>query len=114
MSQFFARLFSMIATDAMVSALANNKRFQYFALRVDGVIRSGEKLATEKAEVIAKRGEQIMKDPEALRRETEALRRTAEQAAEDLKHKATQGGFTFARFAKAFQDEVRKDFGGGK
>ena len=106
MSQFFARLFSMIATDAMVTALARNRRFQAFALRVDGLIKQNQKLAQDHADNFAKKSEEIMKDPEVVRVK-------AEQAAAQLKEKVASTGFTFARFVKAFGDEVRKDFGGG-
>jgi hypothetical protein len=99
----------MLATDAMVTTLARNKRFQYFALRIDGFIRQNEKLVTQQAEEFTKKGEQILKDPEMKRR----LQQEAEQAATKFKNSAVRKGFSVARFVRVFKDEVAKDFGGG-
>ena len=109
MSQFFARLFQMIATDAIVTALAHNKRFQFMALRIDAFLNKNQKVVSDKAEDFAKVAEQTLKDPE--------LKRKAEQAASDLRRKAESGGFTASRFLTALKKEFEKDLqslGGGK
>lgn len=94
----------MIATDAMVTALANSKRFQYLALRIDGFINSKHNMVAMKAEDVVKKGEQMMKDPN--------LKIKAEQAARDFTKQAQQS--TAARFFTALKQEIQKDLGGGK
>lgn len=103
---FFARVFGMVATDAMVNALAHNKSFQRLALRIDSFLSTHQK----KGEEITKAGEQLLRDPQLKIK----MQKQAAEAAEELKQRASASTSSAGRFFQALKQEIEKDLGGGK
>lgn len=102
----FARLLSMLGTDAMATALARNPSFQRFALRIDSFLNQNQTAIMQKGEEFTKKVEQMSKDPE--------LQANAAKAAEELRQRASAGTSVVGRFFTALRHEVEKDLGLGK
>ena len=101
---FIGQIIRYLLQDVVVHSLANSKRFQRFALRIDNFFATTQKSVEIKAEEIAKGAEKLAAEAQ----------QTPAQKAVKTKHPQSgeSGGFDPIRFMSHVVEEVKRDING--
>jgi hypothetical protein len=103
---FFGNIIRYLVQDVVVHTLANSKRFQRMALRIDNFFSTTQKTVESKAEDIAKGAEKAFEEVQKQQAQ-KAVNPTA-------KTKSTPGGFDPILFMNHLAQEVKNDIEGKK
>ena len=101
---FIGQIIKYLLQDVVVHSLANSKRFQRLALRIDNFFATSQKSIETKAEEIAKGAEKLAAE----------VQQTQTQKAVKAKSKSPKPGDTFdpILFMSHVVDEVKRDING--
>ncbi len=84
----FARLFSWFAEDVIVKSLANSRRFQQLALKIDNTIQTNSKVINEN---VIKTGKETMsQNISKFKASTADVKKFGQTFAEELKREMAQ------------------------
>ena len=122
---FLGNIFRWLLQDVLVNSLANNRRFQRFALKFDSFLNNNKAKINETAEEISKQAEKVIKENQYKAAAGEGGTASASTAGRGTPNSASaagnasaanmnRGGGFMTRFMRNLQDEINKDFGGRK